>query len=183
MCSVSHHLITHHIIFLQVIHSLRASNRAFADVSNFHTGYWDCLQFCEDTNELQWGEDECKTVCDAMSVEDYRCINHCKMTPPEKNFDKCNCQCTHHCSMVGPGRYITSGPTPLYTRPPRSSEPSTSLSPVPAPTSNNKRSGNASDNANENAHNQVGHPEESSSEPTLVPRESPPSSDFNDTVE
>lgn len=86
--------------------------------------------------------------------------------------------------MKGPGRSITSGPTPLYTRPPRSPEPSASLSPVPAPTSNNQRSGNASDNANENAHHQVGIPEEKSSEHSLPPRGvSQPSSDFNDTVE
>ncbi len=182
MCSVSHHLV---FSSSQVIHSLRASNRAFADVSSpGATWYWECLGFCKDTNELGWGEDECKAVCDAMSNEDYGCIWGCKQSAADKPFETCSCKCTHHCSMVGPGRSITSGPTPLYTRPPRSPEPSTSLSPVPAPTSNNQRSGNASDNANENAHqHQVGIPEEKSSEATGAPRESPLSSDFNDTVE
>ena len=139
------------------------------------------------SNVVGWKEDECKAVCDEMSDEDYRCIYNCKMRSSDDDEDKkpfgaCNCQCTQNCIMKGPGRYITSGPTPLYTRPPRfSPEPSTSLSPVPAP--NNQRSGNASDNANENAHNQVGRPDEKSSEPTLPWREIPPSSDFNDTVE
>ena len=171
---------SHHLIFLQVIHSLRASNRAFADVSVGY-GYWDCLDFCMSSNVVGWKEDECEKVCDEMSDEDNRCIYDCKMRSSKKPFGACNCQCTQNCIMKGPGRYITSGPTPLYTRPPRSPEPSTSLSPVPAP--NNQRSGNASDNANENAHNQVGRPDEKSSEPTLAWREIPPSSDFNDTVE
>ena len=180
MSSVSHHLV---FSSPQVIHSLRASNRAFADVSN-PTGYWDCLDFCTSNNVVGWKEDECEAVCDAMSDEDYGCIFRCHQNP-NKPFGACNCECTNHCIMVGPGRYITSGPTPLYTRPPRSPEPSTtsmpSLSPAPAP--NNQRSGNASDNANENAHNQVGIPKENSSEATDAPRESPLSSDFNDTVE
>lgn len=167
-----------------MIHSLRASNRAFADVSN-PTGYWACLDFCTSNNMLGWGAVECETVCNAMNHGNHMCIFNCNQNFPEKTFDDCNCKCTHYCSMVGPGRYITSGPTPLYTRPPRSPEPSTtsmpSLSPAPAP--NNQRSGNASDNANENAHNQVGRPDEKSSVPTVTPRESPPSSDFNDTLE
>ena len=111
----------------QMLHSLRASNAAFAD-SPQGESFWCCKEYCVDTNIHMWSENECTTLCEEMTEDNLICVDTCKENsiPDIVPWDDCVCECTGNCFHKGSGVTHTGTPTVLYTRPPP---------PVPSPSS------------------------------------------------
>eukprot|EP00985_Skeletonema_marinoi_P001003 scaffold412_cov118-Skeletonema_marinoi.AAC.8 len=164
----------------EVLHSLRASNVAFAGTLQ-DQGFWDCKEYCVDTNTHGLTEGACTSECESMNPGQRNLVDKCKedALPDSKPFDECYCEVANNCAHTGPGLSHTGTPTQLYTRPP----PATA-SPVPSPTPpNNQRSGNANSNANENGHRTTGTSTEGAGPPTIAPRTELPSTSNYDALE
>jgi hypothetical protein len=158
----------------QVLHSLRASNVAFAGTLQ-DEGFWACKKYCVDTNTHGLTEGACTSECESMNPGQRNLVDKCKedALPDSKPFDECYCEVASNCAHTGPGLTHTGTPTQLYTRGP----PPATASPVPSPTPpNNQRSGNANNsNANENGHRTTGTSTEGAGPPTIAPRTELPS--------
>lgn len=112
----------------QVLHSLRASNAAFAGTPQ-DGHFWACKEYCVDYSH-GWSENGCTSACEEMTEDQLICLDACKedSMPDIEPWDDCVCECTGNCLHKGSGVSLTSTPTIIYTRPPAPSPSQSSSS-------------------------------------------------------
>lgn len=122
-CVLSHHLLrSSPLPFTQVIHSLRASNRAFADLDEDES-YWACFDYCKETTKFYRSsngcdencEKSCEYDCHYMTENQRRDIFKCKQISKKKSsrpktWDECVCEKLKNCATTGSGKEAKSDP-------------------------------------------------------------------------